>query len=192
MTGRFRSNVSEEAILDMLNRGDDEGLVLLYRHCRGAVTSYVLRNSGTPDDADDMLQEALIALWERVRAGRYTREAKLETFIVAVVKNIWHRRLLRKRREPVQTTDPDSMPDGEPGVLEELLHDEQAAAVQRALESMGEPCRTLLLLYYYDELAMEEIAKRMGFANAATAKSKKYQCKKQLQQRVGVIEEAKT
>ncbi len=184
--------VSEEAILDMLHRGDDEGLVLLYRRCRAAVTSYVLRNSGTPDDAEDMLQEALIALWERVRSGRYTREAKLETFVVAVVKNIWHRRLLRKRREPVHAVDPDSTADGEPGMLEELVHDEQAAAVQRALESMGDPCKTLLLLYYYDELDMDEIARRMGFANAATAKSKKYQCKKQLQRRVGIVEEART
>ncbi len=192
MTGRFRSNVSEEAILEMLHRGDDAGLVSLYQLCRAAVTSYVLRNSGTPDDADDMLQEALIALWERVRSGRYTREAKLETFVVAVVKNIWHRRLLRKRREPAQEADPDTMADGEPGVLEELEHDEQAAAVQRALEGMGEPCRTLLLLFYYDELDMEEIARRLGFANTATAKSKKYQCKRQLQQLVGITAEART
>jgi DNA-directed RNA polymerase specialized sigma24 family protein len=35
------------------------------------VTAFVLRNSGTQDDAEDMLQEALVILWERVRSGRF-------------------------------------------------------------------------------------------------------------------------
>ncbi len=51
MTGRLRLKVPDEAVLDMLNRGGGEGLVSLYRLCRGAVTSYLLNNSGTPDDA---------------------------------------------------------------------------------------------------------------------------------------------
>ncbi|MGB6649412.1 MAG: sigma-70 family RNA polymerase sigma factor, partial [Bacteroidota bacterium] len=46
---------------------------------------------------------------------------------------------------------------------------------------LGEPCRTLLLLFYWEERSMGEIAVELGFANADTAKSKKYQCKKALE-----------
>jgi hypothetical protein len=34
---------------------------------------------------------------------------------------------------------------------------------------------------------MEEIADRLGFANADTAKAKKYQCKKALEKALGVL-----
>jgi DNA-directed RNA polymerase specialized sigma24 family protein len=53
--------------------------------------------------------------------------------------------------------------------------------VKLALTKLGEPCKTLLILFYWEEASMEQIASRLGFANAETAKSKKYQCKKALQ-----------
>ena len=58
--------------------------------------------------------------------------------------------------------------------------DEQSVAVRNALDRLGEPCRSLLVLFYWEEASMDEIARRLGLANAATAKSKKYQCKEQL------------
>lgn len=195
MRERLRSQNSGQAsgdeILAMLRSGNEFGLFLLYHRCRPSITSYVLRNSGDTDDAEDMLQEACVIIWERIRAGLYTNEAKLETFALAVVKNIWLRRLSRKRSERNTTIDPDTTPAGDAGPLEDLVQEERSEIVRRALESMGDPCRSLLILYYYEELDMKEIARRMGFANAATAKSKKYQCKKMLQLRVGVAEGVK-
>ncbi|MGA9121496.1 MAG: sigma-70 family RNA polymerase sigma factor [Bacteroidota bacterium] len=173
---------TDSAVLEMLRRGEERGLVILYKGCQAAVRSYVLRNHGTPDDADDLLQEAVIILWERVRSGRFEYSAKLETFIVAVVKNIWLRRLSRKRREIVQDPgDIEEVMDAGDSPIEILMEEEQTSLLARALRNLGEPCRTLLLLFYYEERSMEEIATTLGFANADTAKSKKYQCKKALQ-----------
>ena len=59
------------------------------------------------------------------------------------------------------------------------------AAVRSALDRLGDPCRTLLILFYWEEASMEEIARQLGLANAATAKSKKYQCKEQLKRLIG-------
>jgi DNA-directed RNA polymerase specialized sigma24 family protein len=52
------------------------------------------------------------------------------------------------------------------------------------MEQIGNPCRDILLLYYWEEQSMEEIALKLGFANADTVKSKKYQCKKMLERLV--------
>jgi len=167
-------------ILDSIRRGDEQGLTMLYASNRKAVTAYVVANSGTPDDAEDMLQEALVVLWERVRSGRFEQTARLDTFVYATVKNMWLRRLSRMRREVAGAVDPEVHADDGPTVLEDLVSSEEAHSVHRALGRIGEPCRTLLLLFYWEELPMEEIARRLGFANADTAKAKKYQCKKAL------------
>jgi RNA polymerase sigma factor (sigma-70 family) len=170
---------SDARILDRIRKGDEGALEVLYRENRKPVTALVTRNSGTADDADDMLQEALVTLWERVRSGRFLYTAKLGTFIYATARNMWLRRLARARRE-VPETDADP-PADDASPLELMIEEEEAEAVRSALERLGEPCRKLLLLFYWEEESMETIAARLGMANADTVKSKKYQCKKALE-----------
>lgn len=165
-----------------MRRGDEEALVILFDANRRMVTSYVRNNSGTRDDAEDMLQEALIVLWEKVRSGNFNYSAKLSTFIGGVVKNLWHRRLARQRKESQDPLEFERTANTDLSPLDELIESEQAKQVRDALEKLGDPCRKLLLLFYWDEYSLEQIAVAMGFANAETAKSKKYQCKKALEQ----------
>jgi RNA polymerase sigma factor (sigma-70 family) len=167
-------------ILDGIRTGDETVLVKLYHTNRKSISAFVSRNNGTADDAEDMLQEALVILWERVRAGRHEYGARLSTFLFATVRNLWLRRLARRRREGPATHPGDDPADGNLSALDQMIEEERTVAIRNALEALGEPCRTLLLLFYWEELSMEDIARRLGFANADTAKSKKYQCKKSL------------
>jgi RNA polymerase sigma factor (sigma-70 family) len=172
---------TDAKILDLIRAGDDEGLVMLYEANRRAIRSFVARNSGTPDDADDLLQEAIIILWERVRTNRFEYQAKLSTFIYATVKNLWLRRLARMRREaPAEIQETTGRIEAA-SALDILVEAEQSHIVHEALQRLGDPCKTLLILFYWEEQSMEQIAAVMNFANADTAKSKKYQCKKLLQ-----------
>jgi len=172
---------SDARVLDLIRRGDEKGLVLLFESSRTMVHSFILRNSGTADDAEDLLQEAVVILWEKVRGGEFEYRSKLSTFVFATVKNLWLRRLARSRREIAIELDPERTAADDPSPLEEAIETEQAQLVRDALERLGEPCKTLLLLFYWEELPMEEIALKMGMANADTAKSRKYQCKKALE-----------
>jgi RNA polymerase sigma factor (sigma-70 family) len=171
---------SDARILDGIRRGDESALVTLYNAHRRPITALVMRNNGTNDDADDIFQEALVVLWERVRAGNYEHTAALGTFLFATARNLWLRRLARARRE--QPLDPagENTSTDDPSPLEELIEEERTMSIRNALSNLGEPCRSLLVLFYWEEASMDEIARRLGLANAATAKSKKYQCKEQL------------
>jgi RNA polymerase sigma factor (sigma-70 family) len=171
---------SDARILDGIRRGDESALLSLFESQRRPITALVLHNSGTPDDAEDVLQEALIVLWERVRTGKYEHRAALGTFIYATARNIWLRRLARARHEqPIDPSD-DVVAADEPTALESMVEVERTECVEKALDLLGEPCRSLLVMFYWEEESMDAIARRLGFANAATAKSKKYQCKQQL------------
>jgi RNA polymerase sigma factor (sigma-70 family) len=173
---------SELRLLERIAAGDETALVALYDANRRPVRNYILRNNGTVDDADDMLQEALVVLWERVRTGKFELRAHTGTFIYAIVRNLWLRRLARARREPAGTTAETAVSSDAPSPVELLMEQEEAGAIRDALDTLGDPCRRLLVLYYWEEMSMERIAVAMGFANADTVKSKKYQCKKSLEQ----------
>jgi RNA polymerase sigma factor (sigma-70 family) len=168
-------------ILDALQQGNEDALAELFHRNRRAITVLVVRNHGTEDDAEDILQEALVVLWERVRSGSFKYQAKLSTFIYATAKNIWLRRLARQRHEIPASDETVEHSTEDPSPLEELEENERIKAVQKAMEQLGNPCRDLLLLYYWEERSMEAIAQQMSFANADTVKSKKYQCKKALE-----------
>jgi RNA polymerase sigma factor (sigma-70 family) len=178
----------DSRLLDGIRSGDEEALVTLYRRAEPQVRALVMRNSGGRDEAEEILQEALVILWERVRSGRYEHAARCETFLYATARNLWLRQLARRRREMPDLPDADGVAAADPDPLESMIGAEQTRLIGSALTRLGEPCRSLLLLFYWEEVPMEEIAKRMGFANAATAKSKKYQCKKALQALMGGAE----
>ncbi|HUI11470.1 MAG TPA: sigma-70 family RNA polymerase sigma factor [Bacteroidota bacterium] len=168
----------DAALIDRIRKGEEDALLELYRDQRRAVESLVVRGGGRREDADDVLQEALVALWENVRTGRFSLSARLGTYIYATAKHIWFRRRARGRREIAgEAVDP---PDGGESPLEEAISEEEASIVRRALDELGEPCRTILLMFYWEEEPMESIAARLGMANADTVKSRKYQCKKAL------------
>jgi RNA polymerase sigma factor (sigma-70 family) len=176
---------NEEAkLLNALRNGDDHALVDLFHQNRKSIASLVIRNHGTENDVEDVLQEALVVLWERIHHGSFEYQAKLSTFIYATAKNIWFRYLSRHRRELSLSDETFEVADKESTPLEELEENERVQAIQQAMEQIGNPCHDLLLLYYWEELSMEEIALRLDFANADTVKSKKYQCKKALERLV--------
>lgn len=50
------------------------------------------------------------------------------------------------------------------------------AIMERALGSLGEPCKSLLEAYYLQKKDMTDIAAFFGYTNADNAKNQKYKC----------------
>ena len=48
--------------------------------------------------------------------------------------------------------------------------------MDRALNSLGEPCKSLLEGYYVKKMDMQNLAKEFGYTNADNAKNQKYKC----------------
>lgn len=50
------------------------------------------------------------------------------------------------------------------------------AIMDRAMKSLGEPCKSLLEGYYIKKMGMQELAAEFGYTNADNAKNQKYKC----------------
>jgi len=50
------------------------------------------------------------------------------------------------------------------------------AIMDRALNSLGEPCKSLLEGYYINKKGMQELANKFGYTNADNTKNQKYKC----------------
>lgn len=140
------------------------------------IKKLVLNNSGTRQDAEDIYQEALIVLMRRSRQPDFVLTCSLNTYLYSVCRFLWSDQLKARKRK-VET---DLMKH------EDLLKEEELEAfvpeegsvklAERAVSQLGDKCRQLLKLFYFDKLSFKQIAARLKFATEQVAKNQKYRC----------------
>jgi RNA polymerase sigma factor (sigma-70 family) len=172
---------SDRQYIERIRLNDREVLGEIFLKYQGMVLNYVLKHGGKETDAEDILQEAIIVLWQKVNAGNFQLTSRLGTYLMGIAKNKWLAQLRKDKRLTSDDNREDPVDDN-PSSLERLLTDEKIKLVRRALEVIQPLCKKLLMLFYFEEKNMNDIAKIMNFANTDVVKSKKYQCKKALEE----------
>ncbi|MBC8110827.1 MAG: sigma-70 family RNA polymerase sigma factor, partial [Verrucomicrobia bacterium] len=153
-------------------QGDERVLDYLYKKNFKMMTKIVINNNGSEDEAKDIYQDALIIFWQKACNDNFILSSKISTFIYSICQNLWRKELERKSRlsnEEKDVADVDN--------TDKL---ERMRIINECIEALGETCKRILTYYYFENLSMQDIAEKLGFANADTAKTKKYKCKKEL------------
>lgn len=170
----------DREIIKKIQTNDRTVLGELFTRYQRLVFSYIQNHGGSEEDAEDMLQEAIIVLWQKVNSGTFQLSARLSTFILAVAKNKWMAQMRKRKRLSGEAVS-ENTSGGNLSSLEVALNKEQVEMVHRALEQIPPVCKKILLLFYFEERSLNDIARILKFANADVVKSKKYQCKKSLE-----------
>jgi len=164
------------ALLKGLATNDRKAIETIYRVHYSMIQTLVINNNGTSDDARDIFQEAIIVLYEKAKSGSFELHAQLKTYIYAVCRRLWLKKLAHNARfsgdlanapETIATDDDLEMYDQRTQDFEMM---------EQALQHLGEPCKELLESYYIRKKNMSEIAREFGYTNADNAKNQKYKC----------------
>jgi RNA polymerase sigma factor (sigma-70 family) len=164
--------MNEKEIFERICKGDESALELLYKKYYRMMTKLVITNSGTEEEARDIYQDALIVFWQKATSGNLVLTSKISTYIYSICQNLWRKELDRKKRLSNEEKDTPVSLDTDTAERERII--------ARCIEQLGDTCKKVLMYYYFDELSMQDIADKLGFANTDTAKTKKYKCKKKL------------
>lgn len=168
----------DTALLDGIRKGDSTAFRNAHVQYFAMVRYFVTQNGGREEDAHDVFQDALVILYEHLRAGTFEQRSSLKTWLYAVCRNRWLKQLARNGRmvplKDFEPVEPLAFPN------ENEHRTDAHYRLREALTRMGGPCHKLLLLFYYFRKSMEEIAEEMNYANADTAKNQKYKCLQRL------------
>ncbi|MEM6736131.1 MAG: sigma-70 family RNA polymerase sigma factor [Bacteroidota bacterium] len=164
--------MKDSEVLKRISQGDERVLGYLYRKHYQMMTRVVLNNSGTEEEAKDIYQEALLVFWQKAVKGDLVLTSKISTYLYSICLNQWRKELDRKSRMISEEIDGQYYQQHEA--------QERLKIVQDCIEQLGEVCKKVLTHYYFDGMTMQDIAKKLNFANTDTAKTKKYKCKKKL------------
>ena len=91
--------MTEQEIFDGIARKDNRTFLYLYKKYQGSILNMVQKNNGNEEDALDIFQEGLIALWTNISKGKFKVQdkAKISTYLYALCRNIWISRLRKKQ-----------------------------------------------------------------------------------------------
>jgi len=168
--------MKDAEILARMRKGDETALEYLYQKYYRMMIKLVVSNSGTEYEAKDIYQEALIVLWQKAVSDNLVLTSKISTYLYSICQNLWRKELDRKSRLSSETKDK----------TEYMQHDreERGRVIRECIEQLGETCQKVLTYYYFDGMSMNDIAEKLNFSSTDTAKTKKYKCKKRLDQLV--------
>ena len=172
---------TDDALIAAIRGGDERALAHLYRLHWPMVSHFVLQNSGSEDDAQDVYQEGVVVFYEKVRDGSLELSCQIKTYLYAVCRRLWLKRLTSKSRFGVRLLDGEEHgPYLNIGAEEDVLaaeeQDRRFATMGEALANLGEPCKSLLEGFYLLDKSMQDLTAEFGYTNADNAKNQKYKC----------------
>ncbi|MBI2283619.1 MAG: sigma-70 family RNA polymerase sigma factor [Bacteroidetes bacterium] len=172
----MKADTNEQALLKGLALNDSKAIETIYRDNFSMVQAFILQNNGSYDDARDIFQEAMIALYEKAQSESFVLTSQIKTYVYSICRRLWLKRLQQLGRYANRV---DNLEETVP-VEEDLeIHEKrnaEFAIMDRALNSLGEPCKSLLEGYYLKKMGMQELAAEFGYTNADNAKNQKYKC----------------
>ena len=168
--------------VEAIRSNDEAALQQLYQANFHKVESFVLNNNGSSEEARDIYQDAFIAVWRNIQLNRFEprSESALDGYLFQVAKNKWmdhlrsgHYNKIVRMKDAAQYQHEDEAPSTE--------EDEYLAAVKKYFPQLGDNCKKILALFYYENESMKQIAESMGWTEA-TAKNNKYRCIQKLKE----------
>lgn len=174
---------TDEEISAMILQKKNQNLALnqLYAQYYEIMAQYVIRNTGSEDDAADIIQEVMLVFVRLIEEGKFRGESTIKSYLYGILKNLWiseirKRKATNLRHEKYQLK---SSP-WEADISETLSQQENLRFVMELFSQLGEACKTILTLFYYEELPMKEICEKLEFSSEQVLRNKKYKCLKAL------------
>lgn len=171
-----KAEQNEQALLKGLANNDSKAIETIYKDNFNMVQAFVLNNNGSYDDARDIFQEAMIALYEKAQSESFVLTCQIKTYVYSICRRLWLKKLQQMGRFSNQVDNLDETVPIEDDLEIHEKRNAEFAIMDRAMKSLGEPCKSLLEGYYVKKMGMQELAEEFGYTNADNAKNQKYKC----------------
>jgi RNA polymerase sigma factor (sigma-70 family) len=175
---------SDHAIVEGLRLNSDYIIRYIYQEYFPTIRYLVKTNGGAEEDVEDIFQESLLIILQKIRQEDFELQSTFLTFLYSISKNLWLQKLKKQRtieRNHSQLVHFLSSP--EIGIEVHIEDNEKYKLFIKHFENLGEDCRKLLLLFLQKN-SLREIAYDLGYSSEMYAKTKKYLCKEALKKMI--------
>lgn len=158
---------SDESLMRLIRQGSHQAFAILVRRHTDRFYAAAFRLSGRVSEAEDLVQDAFMKIWQKPDVWKDDRGAKFTTWFYRILVNQNIDRMRKNQKmvsgETILPFIADSKADPEmaAGTSEEQVR------LERALSALPERQRTALTLCFYEGLSNAEAAGAMGVKTKA-------------------------
>lgn len=164
--------IQDWMIINKIKMGDPDAWDILVHKYYDSVYFYCVRRCyGDFDIASDLTQDIFLKLVESL--PRYRFIGKFQNYLYTMAVNTCNNYLKKRHIEQIELTD-NFTTDLDTSLIDEILHDERKETVQKALDLLPEIQREVVILRYYHDLKVKDIATITG-VGVSTVQSRIYQ-----------------
>lgn len=166
-------DAEDAALVGRVLAGDTTAFETLVQRYQRPLFSVAVRMLGTREDAADATQNALVRIYENLKAFDPDRRFFSWSYRILVNECL---NVLRARRSPAEADEAAL----EPEAFQQVEAGERRAAVQRALMELAPDLRTVIVLRHYGGLSYEQISESLGGVPVKTVKSRLHTARQRL------------
>jgi RNA polymerase sigma-70 factor (ECF subfamily) len=177
---------SDEELVEACRAGETSAFDILVARWEDRIRGAAYRVLGSEDEARDVAQEAFLKAYRGLAA--FKQEARFSSWLYQIALNVCRDRLRRRRTratvslEEMEQTGP-AIVETRPGAHERLQRLDLARTVRRAIETLPEEQREVVVLKEYQGLTFLEIAQALEVP-VSTVKTRLYRGLGQLRLRL--------
>ncbi|HWB91711.1 MAG TPA: sigma-70 family RNA polymerase sigma factor [Puia sp.] len=186
---RAQEKYTDAELIAAISAGRDlnDAIRYLYRQYSQATSSFIIQLGGSEQDADDIFQETVVAFIEVVQKGKYRMEASVKTFLNSIARNYWFNEIKKRDRSDLRDRRFEMSRDKDEADVSHYISEmERKRQLRDLVDQLGESCRKVLLLFYYENLSFKEMVDHLPYDNEQVVRNKKYKC---LQALTGLIKD---
>ena len=173
----------ERELIEKIRAGDGEAYFELVSEYRLRLYRKACSLLSNPEDAEDVLQEALVTAYKAI--GKFRGESGFYTWIYRIVINKcrdFQRSKRTKREEDIEPYQP-VLSDERISLEKNLELSDDAEYLIGKINGLGKKYREILLMRYYDDLSYQEIADALDL-NVGTVKSRLFKARELLKRAI--------
>ena len=169
---------STDIIIDLKGE-NNQAFGTLYKNYFALVSRFVTTNNGTNHDAEDIFQDTMMALVAKLRNDDFVLEASVKTYIMAIAKNLWFKKLRDNKRETEFTDTHDNK------FYEEIslaIEEEKSYwdKLQNYIHKISAHCKGLIHNMFFKNKPIEQIRQDYGYSTIHNAQNQKHKCVEQI------------
>lgn len=150
-------------LLRLLRDDDATAFRIIYENYQGKVFLFALRLTKSKTDAEEIVQEVFVKIWEK-RSG-IEAERNFNAYILTITRNLILDRLKKANRDKaIQQRIYQNIQALQSVGINELIEKELHRLYEQAIDRLSSRKKEIYLLSREEELSYEEIAQKLGIS----------------------------
>lgn len=175
---------TDAELLEGIRHRDNAVLSAVYRLYRPRIAAFVANHGGSEQEATDVLQEAIIAVFLNTQNPDFQLTYGFNAYFYGICQKQWLKKLRDNSRHAGVSLDAHEVLTLAVAESADSHYAERQLFILEKFKSLPEGCRELLQLSVIEEKPPEAIAAQLGFGSLNYFYKRKSKCKENLVQLV--------